>query len=246
MSEPGSLAGDDLTLRSTLATGCRILAMEGHGDLVWGHMSVRQPGTERFWMKPADLGLEEIGPDDPVLVDFDGQQVGGTRRRHGEWPIHSEVLRRRPEVGAVIHTHPMLSTVFGSSGHELEPVTHEGALFVPPPVPRYGETTALIVTKDQGAGVAAALGSHTALFMRNHGVVIVGATVEEAVFKAIVLEKACRAMLTALAVQPYDVTSPEEALLKRQQVYHPKNILSAWSYFGRKLERWDGVPKYVD
>ena len=45
MSEPGSLAGDDLTLRSTLATGCRILAMEGHGDLVWGHMSVRQPGT---------------------------------------------------------------------------------------------------------------------------------------------------------------------------------------------------------
>ena len=120
------------------------------------------------------------------------------------------------------------------------------ALFVPPPVPRYDETTALIVTKDQGEGVAAALGSHTALFMRNHGVVIVGATVEEAVFKAILLEKACRAMLTALAVQPYDVTSPEEALLKRQQVYHPKNIQSGWSYFCRKLERWDGVPTYID
>jgi L-ribulose-5-phosphate 4-epimerase len=246
MRAPGSMAGDDLSLRTTLATGCRILAMEGHGDLVWGHMSVRQPGTERFWMKPADLGLEEIGAEDPVLVDFDGQQVGGHRRRHGEWPIHSEVFRRRPEVGAVVHTHPLLSTVFGSSGHELEPVTHEGSLFVPPPVPHYGETTALIVTKEQGEGVAQALGSHTALFMRNHGVVIAGATVEEAVFKAIVLEKACRAMLAALAVKPYEVTSSEEALLKRRQVYHEKNILSAWSYFCRKLERWDGVPKYID
>ncbi len=246
MSESGSMGGDDLSLRTTLATGCRILAMEGHGDLVWGHMSVRQPGTDRFWMKPADLGLEEIGPDDPVLVDFDGNQVAGQRRRHGKWPIHSEVLRRRPEVGAVIHTHPLISTVFGSCGHDLEPVTHEGSLFVPPPVPHYGETTALIVTKEQGEGVAQALGSHTALFMRNHGVVVAGATVEEAVFKAILLEKACRAMLAALTVQPYEVTTPEEAELKRKQIYHPRNIQSGWDYFCRKLERWDGVPKYID
>jgi ribulose-5-phosphate 4-epimerase/fuculose-1-phosphate aldolase len=139
-------------------------------------------------------------------------------------------------VGAVIHTHPMLSTVFGSSEHELQPVTHEGALFVPPVVPRYGETTALIITKEQGEGVAAALGTHRALFMRNHGVVVTGATVEEAVCNAILLEKACRANLAALAAQPYQVTSPEEALLKREQIYHGDNLLT----------RWDGVPKYID
>jgi L-ribulose-5-phosphate 4-epimerase len=240
------MAGDDLSLRTTLATGCRILAMEGHGDLVWGHMSVRQPGTDRFWMKPADLGLEEIGPDDPVLVDYEGKQLAGQRRRHGEWPIHSEVLKRRPDVNAVVHTHPLISTVFGSSGHDLQPVTHEGALFVPPPVPHYGITTALIVTQEQGSGVAEALGDHTALFMRNHGVVIAGSTVEEAVFKAIILEKACRAMLAALQAQPYEVTTDEEALLKRQQVDHPQNVIRAWNYLCRKLERWDGVPTYID
>lgn len=238
-------SGDD-ELRVVLATGCRILAMEGHGDLVWGHMSARQPGSERFWMKPRDMGLEEIEPDDPVLVDYEGQQVAGRRRRHGEWPIHSEVYRLRPDVGAVIHTHPTLSTVFGSTGHELQPVTHEGSLFVPPPVPHYGDTTALIVTKDQGAGVAAALGTHRVLFMRNHGIVVAARTVQEAVVSAIILEKACRANLAALSAPPYSVTSDEEALLKRQQIYHETNILAAWAYFCRKVERWDGVPTYVD
>jgi ribulose-5-phosphate 4-epimerase/fuculose-1-phosphate aldolase len=197
-------------------------------------------------MKPARLGLEEIQPEDTVLVDFDGNQVAGHRRRHGEWPIHSEVFRSRPEVGAVVHTHPTLSTVFGSSDHPLEPVTHEACLFVPPDVPRYDETTALIVTKDQGAGVARALGAHKALFMRNHGVVIAAATVEEAVFTAILLEKACRANLAALGAQPYSVTTPEEAAFKRQQIYHEQNLQAAWDYFARKLERWNGVPKYIE
>ena len=233
-------------LRALVATGCRILAMEGHGDLVWGHMSARQPGADRFWMKPKSLGLEEIQDDDPVLVDLDGKQLAGHRRRHGEWPIHSEVYRRRPDVGAVIHTHPTLTTVFGSTEHELEPITHEGSLFVPPAVPRYGETTALIVTKEQGAGVAEALGSHRALFMRNHGVVIAAPTVEEAVFTAILLEKACRANLAALGAQPYSVTTPEEAAFKRQQIYHEQNLQAAWDYFARKLERWNGVPKYIE
>lgn len=247
MREPTyPVEGADVNLLMRLAAGCRILAMEGHGDLVWGHVSARVPGTDRFWMKPAGLGLDEITPDDLVLVDLDGNQVAGHRRRHSEWPIHAEVYRRRPDVGAVIHTHPMLSTIFGSTEHELQPITHEGALFVPPPVPRYGETTALIVTKEQGAGVATALGTHRALFMRNHGVVVAAATVEEAVVTAILLEKACRANLAALAAQPITVTSPEEALLKRRQIYHPDNVQSAWRYLCRKLERWDGVPKYID
>jgi L-ribulose-5-phosphate 4-epimerase len=246
MAEPPVARVDDDELRTTLATGCRILAMEGHGDLIWGHMSARQPGSDRFWMKPARLGLEEIQPDDPVLVDLDGNQLAGHRRRHGEWPIHSEVFRQRPDIGAVVHTHPTLSTVFGSSDHPLEPVTHEGCLFVPPDVPHYDDTTALIVTKEQGEGVARALGSHRALFMKNHGVVIAAPTVEEAVFTAILLEKACRANLAALQAQPYSVTTPEEALLKRQQIYRPDNLKNAWHYFARKLERWNGVPKYVE
>ena len=75
---------------------------------------------------------------------------------------------------------------------------------------------------------------------------IVGATVEEAVFKAILLEKACRAMLTALAVQPYDWSFDGRRRCEATTGYHPKNILSGWSYFCRKLERWDGVPTYID
>jgi L-fuculose-phosphate aldolase len=113
-------------------------------------------------------------------------------------------------------------------------------------VPRYSERTALIVTAEQGAEVATALGTHRALFMQNHGVVIAAKTVEEAVVSAILFEKACRANLAALAARPFKVTSPEEATFKRQQIYHEGNFRGAWEYFCRKADRWDGVPTYVD
>ncbi len=235
----------DYELREKLALGCRVLAMEGHADVIWGHMSVRDPqNPDQLWMKANSVGLEEITADDLVLIDFDGKKVAGMRQRHNEFPIHAEIMRKRPEINAVVHTHPVLPTVLGSSGHNIRPVTHEGCFFYPPSIPVYTEMTDLIVTREQGESVARAIGSHKALFMKNHGIAIAATTIEEAVVASMLLEKAARAELAALDMGVDVPVSPdEEALAKREHIYHPESIVKAWQYLTRKVARWDGVPR---
>jgi L-fuculose-phosphate aldolase len=121
-------------LRGRLAHACRILALAGQGDDIWGHATGRVPGTETFWMKPHKMGLEEVRPQDLLLVDLDGRVLRGTRPRHSEVFIHAEIFRARPDVGAVVHTHPVAPTVFASLGVPLRPITHEGSYFTPPDV----------------------------------------------------------------------------------------------------------------
>jgi L-fuculose-phosphate aldolase len=233
----------DYELRAKLAQGCRILAMEGHGDVIWGHMSLRDPANpDRFWMKANAVGLEEITADDLVLLDYEGEKAAGIRQRHNEYPIHGEILRGRSDVNVVVHTHPVVPTVLGSSKHTIQPVTHEGCFFCPPPIPVYSDMSDLIVTREQGGGVARALGSHRALFMRNHGIVIAAASIEEAVVGSMLLEKAARAQLAAISLgDDVSVTSDEEALAKREHIYHAENVNRAWQYLVRKENNWDRI-----
>ncbi len=233
----------DYEIRAKLAQGCRILAMEGHGDVIWGHMSLRDPtNTDNFWMKANAVGLEEITADDLVLLDYEGERVAGMRQRHNEFPIHGEILRMRTDVNVVVHTHPVIPTVLGSSRHTIKPITHEGCFFYPPAVPVYTEMSDLIVTRDQGEGVARSLGTHRALFMQNHGIVLAAPSIEEAVVGAMLLEKAARAQVAAISMgDGVSVTSDEEALAKREHIYHPENINRAWQYLVRKENNWDRI-----
>jgi L-fuculose-phosphate aldolase len=220
-------------LKRRLVDGCRILAQAGQGDDVWGHATARVPGTDTFWMKPAGLGLEEVRPEDLQLIDLDGKVLRGPHPRHSEVFIHSEILRARPEVGAVVHTHPVPATVFSSLGVPLRPIMHEGTNFVPPDVPRFDETTDLIVTPELGRAVARTLGGRPALFLVNHGIVTAGATIEEAVVNALLLDKIARAQLMVPGGVPRVWTSDEEALVKRKRIYNPEALTSRWSYYQR-------------
>lgn len=226
-------------LRTQLALGCRVLAMEGLGDVALGHVSAREPGADRFWMKAASVGLEEIGPDQLVLVDFDGNKLAGDLPRHGEYPLHAEVFRRRQDINAVVHVHPLHSTVFSALDEPLRPITHEGALFTPP-IPRFTEITDLILTREQGDQVARTMGERDALLMRNHGVLVAGRTVDEACLKAIFLEKATGAQLLLAGRSDYDWTSDEEAKAKVEHIYNPRLMGWFWEYYLRKLERLSG------
>ena len=89
----------DTNIREQLekaARACRVLEMEGHGDMSLGHLSLREATGRGFWMKRNRIGLGEVlGPDDFILCDFDGKQLAGSGGRHSEWPIHSEIFRAR-------------------------------------------------------------------------------------------------------------------------------------------------------
>jgi L-fuculose-phosphate aldolase len=222
-------------LTDKLALACRILGHEGQNDTVYGHMSARANAAGQFWLKGAGLGLEEIGPDDLIRLDLDGQVLAGGGTRHLEYPIHSEIYRMRADVMAVVHTHPMYATVFGAILAELHPLMHEGSYFVPPPIPKFTRTSGLIVTAELGAAVTEVLGDHRALFLVNHGIVVVGASVEEACVGALLLDKACRTQLLAQGAGSFVWTSDAEARRKRAQIYTPQALQHMWQYYCRKL-----------
>ena len=223
-----------MDIPTKVAYACNVLSMEGHTDTIYGHVSARVENTEQIWMKPATLGLEEVRPHDMLTLDLDGKKLAGVLPRHMEFPIHTEVYRRRPEVQCVIHTHPLYATAFSAVAEPLRPVNHEGALFVPI-LPRFTQTSDLIVTPALGQAVAAALGTSRALLLKNHGIVVVGTSVEEACVTAILLEKAAHMQLLARQYGAIEWTPDTEALQKQARIYHPEAFQQMWAYFLRKL-----------
>jgi ribulose-5-phosphate 4-epimerase/fuculose-1-phosphate aldolase len=238
----------DLTAALTdLARACRILEMEGHGDMTLGHLSLRDPAGRGFWMKRNRIGLGEVmGPDDFVLVDWDGEKIAGTGGRHSEWPIHSEILRVRPDVQVVAHTHPFHACVFSASLDPLAPFTLDADYFVE--VPRHQDEVALITTRQEGAALARALGPHVAVLMANHGVTFCGTSAMHATCVGIFLEKACKAQLAGAGAS-FRAGLPNAATRARRrgQIMTPVHWEHSWNYFCRKLEarakNADGSPR---
>ena len=223
--------------RAQVALGCRILSLEDQGDFVWGHVSARDPEGRGVWMKAATLGFEEVGPEHVLLISWDGDVLEGEGRRHAEYPIHTELMRAREDVNAVVHTHAPWAVAFASTGEELRPLSHEGTLFCPPGPARFTATGDLILTRELGEQVAAAVGGRDAAFMVHHGIVTCGRDVVAAVMAAILLERACRAQIRAIAGGgPRTWSSDEEVLSKRGHCYPPALLQQAWDYLARRLD----------
>ena len=218
------------------AQACRILQMEGHGDMTLGHLSLRESGGRGFWMKRNRIGLGEVlGPEDFVLVDWEGHQIAGEGGRHSEWPIHSEILRARVDVQVVVHSHPFYASVFSAAAEPIEPYTLDADYLID--VPRHEAEVALITTKDEGADLARALGDGFAVLIANHGVTFCGTSIEHAVCAGIFLEKACKAHILGRGsgVRP---SMPNRAVREKRnrQIMTPVHWEHCWNYFCRKLE----------
>lgn len=183
--------------RQLLIDAGLILEAAGQGDLTRGHVSVRVPGDPtHFYMKPHSFGFDEITHENIVICNLEGEKVGGGGRKHSEVYIHSEIYKARPDVMSVIHTHPTHTVAFSATGRPMRPISQPSVAFLDG-LPVYTDTIELIRTRDMGAGVAKALGPHKAVLMRNHGVAVVGASVEESTILAILLENACEIQLLA-------------------------------------------------
>lgn len=178
-------------LRERVATACRLIALEGYVDLTLGHVSARNPGSRTIWIKRKGVGLDEVEPSDVIALDIDDPTALESADYHLESVMHTEVYRARPDVGSVIHGHPVYGTALGSTDGQLQMLTHDAVLFADG-IGDYDDGPALIMNRDQGRRVAMALGSRRAALLRNHGVVIAGEDVRWAVLAAVTLERAIR------------------------------------------------------
>lgn len=217
------------------ARACRILDMEGHGDMTLGHLSVRADGSS-FWMKRNRIGLGEvIGADDFVLLDWDGRQISGSGGRHSEWPIHSEIFRARPDVNVVVHSHPLYASILSAVTEPLQPYTLDADYFIE--VPRHVDEVALITTKSEGEALAKSLGSSFAVLMANHGVTFCGTSLEHAACVGIFLEKACKVQHIARAANmTHSMPSRAVRDKRHKQIMTPVHWEHCWRYFCRKLD----------
>jgi ribulose-5-phosphate 4-epimerase/fuculose-1-phosphate aldolase len=224
-------------IRQQVALGCAVLGAAGQGDLVWGHLSARDPQDRGVWMKASTYGFEEITPDRVVLVDRSGAVLAGQGRRHAEYPIHTELMAARAHVRAVVHTHSAPAVALGATGQPLQPVSHEATLFVPPDIARFAQTGDLILTPQLGQALAAAIGDRNAALMLNHGIVVAAPDIPTAVVTTVLLDAACRMQLQVLAAGgARHWSSPEEALEKRAHCYPPQLIIQAWRYLVRRTQ----------
>ena len=221
--------------RHRLIEAGRVLEHQGHGDMTRGHVSVRVPGTPgHFFMKPHSVGFGEITLDNILTFDLESELVAGAARPHSERFIHSEIFRVRPDVNAVIHTHPTYTVAFSATGKPMRALNQGGAIFAGS-LPVYNETMDLIRSKEMGAAVARCLGQHPAVLMRSHGVTMTGGSLEEAVVLAVMLEEAAQIQLLVEAAggDAWEYPAEDVARLK-QKISRPDQYAVNFNYLVRK------------
>jgi L-fuculose-phosphate aldolase len=225
-------------LKQKLIVAGRILVAEGQDDFTRGHISARLPDDPaRFLMKPHSVGLDEITMENILTIDLDGNVVAGAARRHSEVFIHSEIYKARPDVASVIHSHPLYSVALSASGRPLGCYSQPAALFFEA-LGVYTDTIALIRSPALGKGVAAALGSHRAVLLKNHGVAVAGASVEEAVISVVMLETAAKVqMITEAAGEPGPEFSREDIETLKQQISQSEQFVINFNYLARRVQR---------
>jgi ribulose-5-phosphate 4-epimerase/fuculose-1-phosphate aldolase len=215
-------------LKRTLVSGCHILDREGITD-GWGHLSVRVPGCDAF-LTIARVSPRNADLDHLVMLDFAGQYLGGLNAPPYEWPIHARVLRARPDVQSVCHTHSLWSVLFSVLPIKLRALHNYGAFLPAEGVPLY-EPLGLIRTIEQGDALAAALGEESAVLLRSHGDTVTGPSVEATVLRTTRLATVAQLQhLAMLHGEPRYMTADE---LRAHG--GPLDPSRGWNYFLSRL-----------
>lgn len=187
--------------------------VDGNG----GNIAIRV-GEDIALCTPTLVSKGFMKPEDMCLVDFEGNQLFGPKKRTSEILMHLQIMKRQPKAVATVHCHPPYATGFAVAG--VEPPTcmiPEFEVFASVAIAPYRTPG----TPEMGQLVADLVDTHNVILMANHGVVSWSHNnVEDAYFKMEILESYCRTILVAsqLGVTPKTMTAPQlQDLLKIKQ-----------------------------
>jgi ribulose-5-phosphate 4-epimerase/fuculose-1-phosphate aldolase len=218
-----------------VALACRIIARYGQEDLTLGHASVRGPDGRTVYIKRKGKALRHVVPEDVIAIPLDDPHGYLTPGAHLETIMHLETYLARPDVGAVIHTHPEYSIALGATGSGLELLSHDGLLF-PEGVPVFDGTAGMVTTPLEAKGVTRTLGGGRAVLLRNHGILVAGEDISWAVLTAITLERAARIQFIARTLGD-PVPIPQEAARELSaSKYQEEFAEEYWQSWCRMLE----------
>jgi L-ribulose-5-phosphate 4-epimerase len=224
-------ATEDLKLR--LVEALTMLEAAGVIDFN-GHFSARVPGSPRLLINAGASVRSALTVADIVEVDLDGRPVNDGAPPPMEVHIHTEIYRSRPDVAAVVHTHPVWSTVLGIAGHPVLPVIMQAAMLGE--VRRFAPV-ASINTKPLGEALAAELGPHRVVTLQSHGAVVAAEGVLEAFVLAVYLEENAHRQHLALQVGAPRVLDDAEVATIRANLWKPNLLQKVWDFHAAKLRR---------
>jgi len=217
-------------LTDKLLTACHILDHEGVTD-GYGHIGVRVPGADAF-ITIANVSPGCVTRDRLIMQAFDGNHLDGATTPPNEWPIHACILKARPEIAGVAHTHSKWSTIFSVLPVRLKPLHHYGKFLSADGPPVY-EGVGLVRTVERGNELAAALGAAPAVLMRAHGDAVVGESIEQ------LIERTTRlAMLGEWNHLALLHGEPKYLSAEELQVYNADQRfpMRGWEYFVSRLK----------
>ncbi|KAK7053017.1 hypothetical protein VNI00_004338 [Paramarasmius palmivorus] len=196
-----------------LAQALRIFGNRGFDEGPAGHITVRDPiKTDCFWVNPLGIHFKLIQPEDLLLVDHSGnilEESGPCRLLNtAAFMIHSKIHEARPDVVCAAHSHSTYGKAFSALGIPLDMISQDSCCFHNDCV-LYNAFRGIVFEEEEGSAITAALGSHKAAILQNHGILVATDSIEASIHFYIQLEKACQIQLLAEATGRPTVKIPD-------------------------------------
>jgi ribulose-5-phosphate 4-epimerase/fuculose-1-phosphate aldolase len=215
--------------KQRLAASLRLFGKFGFDEGVAGHITARDPEhLDHFWVNPFGMSFKQVRVSDLILVNDNGDVVEGNAAVNAAaFAIHSQIHAARPDVIAAAHSHSVYGKSWSSLGRLLDPLTQDACAFYEDHVV-FDDFTGVVLDLEEGKRIAHALGGKKAAILRNHGLLTVGQSVDEAVWWFVTMERSCQAQLLAEAAGTPIKIRHEAATLTAGQV---GSHLAGWFSF---------------
>jgi ribulose-5-phosphate 4-epimerase/fuculose-1-phosphate aldolase len=219
LTEARSIEQERLHRKQRLAAAFRLFSKCGFDEGVAGHITARDPENPNlFWVNPFGMHFSRISVSDLICVDHTGSVVEGSEPvNRAAYAIHSQVHAARPDVVAAAHAHSLYGKTLSSLPALIEPLTQDACAFYGDHT-RFDDFSGVVLDTEEGKKIAHALGEHKAVILRNHGLLTVGLTVDEAAWWFIAMERSAQSQLIAYAAGAPIPIDEENASLTASQV----------------------------
>jgi len=202
--------------RTTVSDLGREMLAQGLTKGTGGNVSQLCADGETVAINPSGVPYEDVTPERVPLVTLDGEQVAGDLDASSETPMHTMILRRRDDIGGVVHTHSPYASTFASLAEPI-PASHYLIAFAGDQVPVAGYEKP--GSEDLGELAAETMGTdYDACLLQNHGTLAVGETAEEAFEVSMMVEYCARIHYQAISVGD-PVILPDEEVDRLRSVF---------------------------
>ena len=221
------------TFKQRLALGCRILSDLGHGSGLSGQFTTRgeHPGT--MWTLPYGMGFEEVTASDYILVDADLNVIEGSGMPNMANRFHIHVYDTRPDVQALVHTHPPYSSALSMIGEPLH-VSHMDTTMFYDDVAYLPKWPGVPFGDEEGEIISKAIGDKSAILLAHHGQMCAGRSIEAACVMAVFFEHAARIQLLAMAAGEIKDIEPDLGKEAHDWRHKPEAMNVSFQYFARQ------------